>query len=505
MPQWMIRTIACIMVVIAIRGGTLLAMRQRLDADPDSYALLAEGITHDGTFGFVQADGTVRATAFRPPFYSWLLSWCCREGKLDRTIVVWLHALLVIIGLLAVLDIARRLKVSIWIAAIFFACDPVLIDQQSLVMTETLAATLFASLWWSFIQWFDARGSRRWWWGLALGCVMGLGHLTRPVFTPCALLLVVLHGAATAYTEIARRRRTSRGGIEKDGPLKDGHLQDDRAHGWRTAVGSWLVMVIAFVLVIAAWTRRNQQQLGQPIWATTHGGYTLLLANNPLLFDHVERSSWWDRKPWDAAPFHAAWCERASGDLSDSSYWFEPHQIGCDAVPPSWGEVEDDRRASEAGRATIARAPRTFVSACLERLYWLWSPWPQRTGFLRHAVALWYLLLYALVSYTLVFHGLARIADTRRAAAAQGRANRAGAARVGRHRFEFDRRWVPAIAMALALTSVHAIYWSNARMRAPAIPALAILAAAAIGAASKRITSTTTLHLSSAPNAVKPS
>jgi hypothetical protein len=30
------------------------------------------------------------------------------------------------------------------------------------------------------------------------------------------------------------------------------------------------------------------------------------------------------------------------------------------------------------------------------------------------------------------------------------------------------------------LTAVHAVYWSNIRMRAPAIPALAILASAAI-------------------------
>ena len=39
------------------------------------------------------------------------------------------------------------------------------------------------------------------------------------------------------------------------------------------------------------------------------------------------------------------------------------------------------------------------------------------------------------------------------------------------------RRWRPAALMILAFCAVHALYWTDARMRAPLVPAVAAFAA----------------------------
>jgi hypothetical protein len=38
--------------------------------------------------------------------------------------------------------------------------------------------------------------------------------------------------------------------------------------------------------------------------------------------------------------------------------------------------------------------------------------------------------------------------------------------------------WAPALLLIAGFTAVHLVYWSNARMRAPVMPAVAVLAAA---------------------------
>jgi hypothetical protein len=39
-----------------------------------------------------------------------------------------------------------------------------------------------------------------------------------------------------------------------------------------------------------------------------------------------------------------------------------------------------------------------------------------------------------------------------------------------------DRRWEPLLLLLAAFTAVHLLYWTNVRMRAPLVPALALLA-----------------------------
>ncbi len=53
----------------------------------------------------------------------------------------------------------------------------------------------------------------------------------------------------------------------------------------------WLTL-LALGLTIAPWPIRNQVRFGRPIVTTTHGGYTLLLSNNPVYYSEVVLEPW---------------------------------------------------------------------------------------------------------------------------------------------------------------------------------------------------------------------
>src|SRR5438874_11851777 len=39
--------------------------------------------------------------------------------------------------------------------------------------------------------------------------------------------------------------------------------------------------------MLTPWAVRNAWSFGEPVWTTTHGGYTLALANNPIYYAEV--------------------------------------------------------------------------------------------------------------------------------------------------------------------------------------------------------------------------
>ena len=67
-----------------------------------------------------------------------------------------------------------------------------------------------------------------------------------------------------------------------------------------------ILLGITILLVLSPWLIRNVLLFGEPIWTTTHGGYTLALANNPVYYDDVlhgpsgrvwtghDQWLWWD-------------------------------------------------------------------------------------------------------------------------------------------------------------------------------------------------------------------
>lgn len=401
-----------------------------LAADPDAYVAIAQTLSQTGIFGIVDAAGQPRATAFRPPLYPWLLSWLIIDGQLSRLAVAALHVLLAVVTSCFVVQTIRRLaerfgsdpdpertdRLAI-IAAVLVAIDPILVRQSMLVMTETLAALLASVVVWVWSGWSHSfRTRRNVWFAIGLGLVLTLAYFCRPTFLVWGGLLI-----------LAMMLRT---------PSLRGVL---------FALSTSTVILVG----VAGWIWRNDKAIGYPAWATTHGGYTLLLANNDLLYDHLREGN--VRQTWDATAFLAAYAHRYDSDPRDAEFWkrdWTDVPVRSTEVP----ESVDDQIVQEAAIASIRRNPFMFVWSSVVRVGRLWSPFPHRvTGRSLGGiifVSVYYMLMWIAIGWAVLRH---------------------------RSRL-FTHRWWAIWLLAVALTVVHAVYWSNLRMRAPVMPSLAIVA-----------------------------
>lgn len=451
--QWSLAVL--VLVTLAIRGAALAAFWQNfLDEDPDSYARLAINWASSGVFGFESREPSaaptppadshaaqlpsddgqparVQPTAYRPPFYPWLLSWLVVDGRLEKLAVAGLHLALGLATVLLVYFLAVQLDIRWpWLPALAVACDPILLRGSQLVMTETVI-TFFAVVIWSVSlvcftpcsaddhaatshRGFNRRAAA----AVVLGGLLGLAVLTRPTMLPWAIAISLI---------LLRPRE---GSLIQRASL-------------------FALTTLVLVAAISPWIARNAQQLGRPIWATTHGGYTLLLANNPLLYRHIQRHGF--SRDWDARDFHWHWALRRDGDPTEEAFWLQPIEQAPPDIPIK--EMADDRLAQAAAKATIRREPMTFARSCLVRLSWLWAVAPNEGSVrVKVAVGLWYSATFLLALL--------------------------GAWRLGRQWWQSP--WLVAATLLVTLSGIHSIYWSNMRMRAPLMPVVAIVAAASL-------------------------
>jgi hypothetical protein len=189
---------------------------------------------------------------------------------------------------------------------------------------------------------------------------------------------------------------------------------------------------LGVIVLLAPWALRNARIWGEPVWTTTHGGYTLYLANNPVYYRDV----------LDGPP-GAVW----TGE--NQQRWFEDVNRAAAGLP----EPEADRSFARWAWTFIAAHPGSFVRASLARLgrFWGVAPaGPVYAGRLRVLTATWTIPFWIAAAL-----GLAR-----------GQV----------------WRWpaVAAPALVFGLTLVHTVFWTDLRMRAPIVPALGLLAAAAV-------------------------
>jgi hypothetical protein len=176
---------------------------------------------------------------------------------------------------------------------------------------------------------------------------------------------------------------------------------------------------------------RNAIVFGEPVATTTHGGYTLALGNNPAYYDEVVNG-----------PPGAVW-----GGPRQDTWWAELNRRTSGLLEP-----EADRVIRRLALETIAERPGDFLRASAARLGRFWGLAPSGRvylGPLRLATAVWTAPLWVALAAGLL----------RRDA----------------------WRW-PCIAAPLVLvgfTALHAVFWTDLRMRAPLVPAIALIAAAA--------------------------
>jgi 4-amino-4-deoxy-L-arabinose transferase-like glycosyltransferase len=434
--RWVLLVLVC--VALVIRGRAMLSMQNSLDADPDHYRQIARTLQVDHTFGFWYL-GNAYPTAFRPPLYPLLLA---PLGYLPsgHRVQGLLHVALGVAAACIVwrLGLAWGLPpIASLLAAALVVVDPILINQQAVVMTETLSAFLAAAALLTLIRASETNSLVR---AAICGIVLGMCVLCRPTFA--AWLVAV----AAAWPFVISRPRIAR-----------------------------LVMLIAFAsIAIAPWAVRNQLQFGRPIVTTTHGGYTLLLGNNPCFYRWLREGAWgsvWNGEELDAylegrsgksisSRGLALWEWAYSTGVADSSVSSRPQLTLSSAYHVPNDETDCDRAAYQLAFESIRNEPGMFAYACLVRVGRLWGVLPHQTSAyespsrrgLRFAVAVFYLCELALAVV-----GLWSLRS---------------------------RLWrtpvIWGLLLALSFTAVHTVYWTDLRMRAPLVCVVALLAASGL-------------------------
>lgn len=431
-----LRLCGLLLLAVALRGAALGAAWPRLDLDPDGYRHLARSLMEYGTFGFVvEREGVQKLipTAYRPPLYPLLLAAAGWSRGVDAASVAAVHLLLGVgtVLLVYVLGLSWQGPRVAVTAAALVAVDPILLNQSSLVMTETLATFLAVVAWLllsrcrgrdetgaaasqqpTVVDTRVQRVSGEVWQMAAAGGGLGLAALCRATFL-IWLGLVVL---ALAWGAFARRR-------------------------W----SGWLALCLAAAAVLAPWGLRNALVFQRPILTSTHGGYTLWLANNADFYRFLREggpSPVWDSRELDA------WHNRVRIQTGDD-------------------ELAADRWAREQALRCIRDDPGMFVRSSLVRAGWLWGLVPHRLTadesqlrqLARYAVGLWYAAVFGFAL---------------------------GGAFLLRARL-LRAPWIWGLLLCLSFTAVHSVYWSNMRMRAPLMPVICMLAAVSLVALAQRL------------------
>ena len=400
-----------ILLALAVRVPVAAWRMDSLQDDRDHYRLLAQGLVQTGEFTHPD-HGT--PTAYRPPLYPLLLAAVLWTGAGDVG-VAGLHLLLGLatVALTLVTGLHLGLSRRAWWPAAAVAVDPLLVVGATLPMTETLFAALAMGVLAVVSSPAAPSGSR----GLLLGILFGLAALCRPSVWAFAAVLAVVAGVARF------RKRT--------GPDRSRHP---------LALAATLAGI---ALCIGPWLGRNLAVSGTPVLTSTHGGYTLLLGNNPDFYDQVVRrplGTTWNDKTSDPGHRPGEWRERLEARLP---------------TPPRGiqAERQRDRFMYRLALAHAADDPGGFARACLLRVLRFWTPWPLESApgsawptALKWAVATWYA---AAIVAMLV--GLCRAPWTA------------------------HRGWQSPLLLLLALSLVHVVFWSTMRMRAPVMPVVFLL------------------------------
>ncbi len=397
--RWLLLTFLCLALVV--RGRTMLANLDSLQQDPDAYRDVAWSVYFEHTLGiWSDATGAVEPTATRPPLYPLLLaSMYFLRFTPDAPGIGLLQVLLGTgtVWLVWRLGLAWRLSpAASLLAASLVMVDPILLRQSVLAMTETLATFLTVV---ALLALTRAGQDGRWRWAVLAGAALGLCVLCRPAFLVWLLAAAVLFPWAAAGSQRFARAAA---------------------------------MIVGAAMVLAPWVIRNLMVFERPIITTTHGGYTLLLANNPEFYDYLRSAPW--GSVWDAREFNEQWRADARSQNQSAS---------LDAPAR---ELASDRRSYAAAWENIRREPAMFAYSCLARLGRLWNVMPHQTSpdespsrrGLRFAIAIWYLLELLLA--------VAGIALLRRQLLLSP--------------------WLWGTILVLSLSAVHTLYWTDMRMRA---------------------------------------
>ena len=365
-----------VILAVVLRSALMVRGRGAFE-DPDNYLPMARSLASGEGFSFKG-----RPTAYRPPLYPLMLVPAVSSGALAPWVIGLLHLGLGAgtVWMTAVaargFGLSRRRSMA---AALIAALDPVLAWQARSVMTETPAAFLVAAALAGL-----TRGGRR---GQILGGLgFGLAGLCRPSLLAGAALTVL----AALFAPPG---------------------------GFKERIGRSAVLAMTIALVLLPWMIRNLVVLGDPIWTTTHGGYTLALANNPVYY----------REILDGPPGRV-W----TGE--DQWRWWD----SVNRETAGMTEARADRYLQETVWRLARQRPRNFGRSVVARLGHFWSAAPAASVY--PAAARWATMAWTVPLWMALWLGATR-------------------------RLAWSWPRIAALMVVLGLTLVHALFWTDLRMR----------------------------------------
>ena len=400
-------------LAVVLRLGVMVVRTGQLTTDRDLYLGIATELRAGQGYSTPGSEPPA-PTAFRPPLYPLMLS-CLPGTAFD---IGLLHLILAVAMVSATGQAAKRLAGGQWqvglLAGGIVAVDPLLLLYSGQPMTETLCSCLTAVLLWRIVS---SEPTQR---GAILeGLIWGLCLLSRPTYAAplglCILGRVVFRPATAVPPAILETSQTIRP---------------------RLRFG--LLVLIAAAVVVSPWAIRNWLVFEKPIVTTTHGGYTLWLANNPVYYTEVVEGG------------DAAW----NGE--SLTRWQTETNAEMDRLRVQ-GEVARDQWQAARAKQFIAQHPWRFWRACLYRAATFWSIFPGRAS----ETGVPQPLLWIIASgYAAVGGGgivaLGRLLGDR-----------------SRGRISWGPLW-PVCSLILGFFGVHLVYWTDVRMRAPIMPAVAV-------------------------------
>lgn len=401
-----------LVVAFILRLGVIACYSDNLMDDRDAYLSLSRQLAEGNGFR-VAEDAPL--TAYRPPLYPLILSLPMRALPDGGCVaVVNLVCSLLIVSFVWIL--AREYWSPIWstLATGIVACDPLLLINTTLPMTELLFTTLVLAVITLSVKPQPAITHR-----MALGVLFGLTALCRPTIWAFGVIV----GIVWCFRQW---RNSSESTI----------LQDILKRA--------IPVVLCALFTVAPWVIRNYFVFDAFIPMTTHGGYTLLLANNEVFYEEVVERGW--RTTWSGESLES-WQHGLDDRMNDHK-------------PALTSEVERNQWMGDRAKDTIRKNPGLFLKSCGVRFLRFWNPVPLSTPSRPISqIAQWSIGLFSLVLF------LGAVISVI----------------VKKRRGQLSSRFLGiAGSLLISLSLVHTVYWSNARMRAPIEPILALLAVSSI-------------------------
>lgn len=407
--------LAILLLALTARLAVLGKFSEQLGLDPDLYGEIARHLANGE--GFATDRGL---TAFRPPLYPLLLATIFKAGG-NLLAAGLVHAALGVATTWVTIRLGYRLGLghAALGAGLLVAVDPLLLQATALVMTETLATFLASGVLFCLM-----RPPEKWRPGEAFfdGLPLGLAILCRPTFAAFALCWFV--GAVLIALFSARRSR-------EPGTA-------------RRRVFALICTLLGVGITLLPWGWRNQIVFGRFETLTTHGGYTLLLGHNEDYYERVVRQPWgtvWGDgvKIWQAKLEQELAAAKPPLDL-------RPGQ--------PVNEFGRDRWMREKALENIRTDPGMALRSSLTLVGRFWNLTPMGGSGAELPTALrWGIGGFYGLTFLAALVGVWRLT-----------------------RADWHQYW-PALALIASFTLVHTMYWSDMRMRAPLVPALALLAA----------------------------